>query len=143
MNNPGRIARRFYLSPRLPALLLTFSLAMLLTACGGSSDETGSDPTTPSIGAGPDQSDIKGPVSLSWTAPEQRENGDELDITELGGYELRYRPADGGPFETVIIDDPWTMEYYIEWLEGTYEFQIAAFDDSGLYSEFITLHPDS
>lgn len=84
MNNSGRIARRFYLSLRLPALLLTLSLAMLLTACGGSSDETGSDPTNPSTGAGPDQSDIKGPVSLSWTAPEQRENGDELDITELG-----------------------------------------------------------
>src|SRR5690606_41958370 len=77
VNNSGRIARRFYLSLRLPALLLTLSLAMLLTACGGSSDETGSDPTNPSTGAGPDQSDIKGPVSLSWTRSEERRVGKE------------------------------------------------------------------
>src|SRR5690606_41476353 len=84
VNNSGRIARRLYPSLRLPALLLTLSLAMLLTACGGSSDETGSDPTNPSTGAGPDQSDIKGPVSLSWTAPEQRENGDRSEERRVG-----------------------------------------------------------
>lgn len=125
---------------RQAAVLSMLCLTLLLSACGGGSGDSGTSTDTPPPTT--TDPDFKGPVSLSWTPPAQRENGDELDITELGGYELRYRQGTDQKYISVIIDDPWTTDYYIEWLEGRHEFQIAAFDNTGLYSEFVSLQPE-
>lgn len=124
--------------------LSTLCLTLLLSACGGGSGDSGgtSTDTPPPTTTDPDLDEFKGPVSLSWIPPARRENGDELDITELGGYELRYRQGTDQKYISVIIEDPWTTDYYIEWLEGRHEFQIAAFDNTGLYSEFVPLQPE-
>lgn len=130
---------RFSRGQRHGSFLLALCLAFLLGGCGGSGDD--STDTPPAAGTDPDNADFKGPVSLTWEPPIQRENGDELNITELGGYELRYRSESSEKFISVIIEDPWATDYYIEWLEGRHEFQVAAFDNTGLFSEFVTLEP--
>jgi hypothetical protein len=73
--------------------------------------------------------------------PVVRENGDYLDITELGGYELRYRLATATTFTYVTINDPWMNYYNFPWLEGNYVLQIAAFDKNGVYSNFVDIAP--
>jgi len=82
-----------------------------------------------------------GPVALSWAPPIQRENGKNLDITELGGYEIRYKKEDDANYTYVTIKDAFTDQYRFSWLEGNYEFQIAAFDKNGIYSNFADLRP--
>lgn len=84
---------------------------------------------------------VAGPVALNWSPPIKRENGRTLDITELGGYELRYKKLDAGNFTYVTIDSAWTTNYIFPWLEGEYIFQIAAFDKNGNYSNFADVHP--
>lgn len=84
-------------------------------------------------------SSVSGPVGLSWTAPSKRENGSYLDITELGGYELRYKKTTDAKFTYVTINDPWTNTYNFPSLNGDYIFQIAAFDKNGVYSPFVDL----
>jgi len=59
-----------------------------------------------------------------------------LDITELGGYRLRYKAVDDSKYTYITINDPWTTTYNFSWLEGEYIFEIAAFDDAGLLSDF-------
>lgn len=143
MNNADNLNSLCYQQPwRHTAALITLCLALVLGACGGGEGGNDSGSTPLPSGVDPDTTDIKGPVSLSWTPPVQRENGDELDITELGGYELRYRLETEQKYISVIIEDPWTTDYYIEWLEGRHEFQVAAFDNTGLYSEFVSLQPE-
>lgn len=85
--------------------------------------------------------EINGPVQVYWTPPSQRENGDFLDITELGGYELRYKRKTDIRFTSVIINDSYTDAYYFDYLEGEYEFQIAVFDTKGVYSVFVPVNP--
>jgi len=80
-----------------------------------------------------------GPVSLSWTAPTLRQNGTPLDITEIAGYEIRYKLATDANFTYISINDAWTNSYTFAWLEGLYIFQLAAFDKDGLYSDFVTV----
>ena len=80
-------------------------------------------------------------MALRWEVPTQRENGDYLDITEIGGYELRYKLTGASSYTYLTIDDPWQQEYIFDWLSGSYEFQIAVFDKNGLYSQFIKLNP--
>ncbi len=82
---------------------------------------------------------VAGPVGISWTAPNKRENGDYLDITELGGYEIRYKKLSDAKFTYISINDAWTSSYSFPWLEGEYVFQIAAFDKNGVYSPFVDI----
>jgi hypothetical protein len=84
-------------------------------------------------------SSVAGPVGLRWTAPSKRENGNYLDITELAGYELRYKKSTDAKFTYVTINDPWTNTYNFPSLNGDYVFQIAAFDKEGVYSPFVDL----
>lgn len=86
-------------------------------------------------------STVTGPVYLTWNVPNKRENGDYLDITDMGGYELRYRRTADPDFTYITINDPWTTSHALNITQGTYEFQIAAFDKNGLYSQFISLAP--
>lgn len=86
-------------------------------------------------------SPVSGPVYLTWKVPNQRENGDYLDITDVGGYELRYRRTTDADFTYVTINDPWTTRHNLTLTEGIYEIQIAAFDKNGLYSQFVNLVP--
>lgn len=83
---------------------------------------------------------MAGSVQLNWNIPTQRENGEPLYSSELGGYEVRYRKLPTTEF-TYITVEPWKTEYIFAWLEGTYEFEIAAFDANGLYSHFVPLPP--
>ena len=79
---------------------------------------------------------VAGPVGLTWIAPKLREDKTTLDITELGGYRLRYKAIEDSKYTYITINDPWTTTYNFSWLEGDYLFEIAAFDDAGLLSEF-------
>jgi len=82
---------------------------------------------------------VAGPVGLSWTPPDKRENGVYLDVADLGGYEIRYKKTTDTKYTYISINDPWTNTYNFEWLEGSYVFQIAAFDKNGVYSPFVDI----
>lgn len=82
---------------------------------------------------------LKGPVDLCWTQPILREDGEILDLDELGGYELRYKFKEDPVFTYMRIQDPGKTEHRFNWLEGDYEFQIAAYDRDGVYSNFVNL----
>lgn len=86
-------------------------------------------------------SEVSGVVRLEWDRPEFRENGEYLEGDEIGGYELRYRQVGQEEFQTVIVNDGWDEAHELGELVGRYEFTIAAFDNNGLYSEFVNLAP--
>jgi len=80
--------------------------------------------------------DVAGPVGLTWIAPKLREDKSALDITELGGYQIRYKSIKDSKYIYITIKDAWTTTYNFSWLEGSYIFEIAAFDDAGVLSDF-------
>lgn len=84
---------------------------------------------------------VKGPVGLSWQAPSKRENGSYLDVTEVGGYEIRYKLVNSSTYTYITINNAWTDQYNFSWLDGDYIFQIAAFDKNGIYSDFADIRP--
>ena len=73
-------------------------------------------------------------VQLSWTIPTERENGDLMPVTELGGYELAYGCNNATDIQ--VINDPAIEVFVFTGLSGNCEFAIAAFDTDGLYSEW-------
>lgn len=92
-----------------------------------------------SSSSAPNAEHVAGPVGISWTAPDKRENGDYLDITDVGGYEIRYKKAVDTKYTYVTINDAFQNRYDFAYLDGDYVFQIAAFDKNGVYSSFVDI----
>jgi hypothetical protein len=107
------------------------------TSSAASSSSTGG--STGGTGGSTGAITVAGPLGLNWIAPTKRQDGTVLDINEIGGYELRYRAADKTNFTYISIIDAWTTQYNFAWLEGSYVFQVAAFDKNGVYSEFVNI----
>lgn len=84
---------------------------------------------------------MQGAVAIYWNAPSQRENGEYLDLQDVGGYEIRYRLRNQANYQSVRINDAYTDSYYFDYLEGDYQFEIATFDSTGLYSRFVPVMP--
>jgi hypothetical protein len=80
---------------------------------------------------------VAGPVGMNWIPPSQRRDGTVLDMSEIGGYEIRYKLASAADFTYVSINDAYTTQYNFPWLDGNYVFQVAAFDKNGVYSSFV------
>lgn len=76
---------------------------------------------------------------LKWSHPSQRENGEYLELDEIGGYELRYRQNTQAEFAYVVIPGSRTTSYAINSQQIGYQFEISTYDDNGLYSEFVPI----
>ncbi len=82
---------------------------------------------------------VAGPVGMNWIPPSQRQDGTVLDMTEIGGYEIRYKLTSAADYTYISITDAWTTQYNFAWLDGNYIFQVAAFDKNGVYSNFVNV----
>jgi hypothetical protein len=77
-------------------------------------------------------------LTLEWTPPTERENGRYLELTEIGGYEIRYRLTNESSYKTLKVGPNVNRHTFTDLL-GDYEFKIAAFDTDGLYSKFVII----
>lgn len=114
------------------------------SSIGVSSSAPALAPSTVSSAASSSQSStaegIDGPVVIYWSIPTFRENGDYLDVTEIGGYELRYKLKSESNYNTIHIDSGFTDTYYFDYLQGDYEFEIATFDNNNTFSDFVAIN---
>ncbi len=75
-------------------------------------------------------------AKLTWTHPNQRENGQYLELDEIGGYEIRYRKSTDSRYTYILINSNKVTEYTHADANDT-EFEIAVFDTNGVYSRFV------
>ncbi|MCH8532332.1 MAG: fibronectin type III domain-containing protein [Saccharospirillum sp.] len=84
-----------------------------------------------------------GSVSLYWSEPMERVNGDKLEPGEITGYVIRYRDSADARYQTVYIENGLTFQYHFEKISNPRNvvFQVAAVDKNGIFSDFITAQP--
>jgi len=122
-----------------PAVSSSSSAPAVISSSSSSSSKPAVSSSSSSSANSSSPSHVAGPIGISWTAPTKRENGTDLYIEELGGYEIRYKKLTDTQYTYVSINDAWTQQYKFDWLEGDYVFQIAAFDKNGVYSPFVDI----
>jgi hypothetical protein len=113
-----------------------------VVSSSSSSSAANSSASSVASSSGNEGFQVAGPVYLRWNIPNLREDGAALNITELGGYEVRYRRATEAEYTYVSVEDAYKNELNLSWLEGNYVFEVAAFDKNGLYSRFIKIKPN-
>lgn len=108
--------------------LMVYLVLCLSMLCGAVSAQTpGAAVVAPSL-------------QFNWVPPIAREDGTALPVGEIGGYEFRYRLKGASTFSYLVIDNSVAKSYVFTGLAaGDYEFQIAAFDTDGLYSNFVAI----
>jgi hypothetical protein len=82
-------------------------------------------------------------ITLTWSHPTARENGDPLGIEEIGGYEIRYKLPTDTQFTYIQIPGNTTTIYMAPRITmDTALIEIAAYDTNGLYSRFVEVKPE-
>jgi hypothetical protein len=113
------------------------------SASVNSSSKSSSSATLSSSSTPPSSSSVSSNanVRVEWITPSSRENGAYLELDEIGGYEIRYRPKNSSFYLQEIITDKYATYYERTDITDDASFQIAVFDTNGLYSRFIQLTP--
>lgn len=102
-----------------------------------SQEPTSQEPTPTPLPSDTPQSFGNASAIVSWNIPTTRENGEDLALTDIGGYEILYRRYDEVIFRSLTVSDQSQSERLVEGLApGRYEFFVLAFDEEGLYSDF-------
>lgn len=149
VNNAGKVIADIYIPPASSAASsssvssapsVSSSSPAAVSSSSSSKAAVSSSSSSLSNSSASSAQSVAGPVGLSWAPPDKRENGEYLNITDVGGYEIRYKKATDTKYTYISITDAWTNTYNFAWLEGDYVFQIAAFDKNGVYSPFVDIH---
>lgn len=117
--------------------LLALSGCQIDSADFGSTGATGNSGTSNSGGSGDDS--VARALTLYWSAPVERLNGEPMDFTDIGGYEIRYRAMNSDNYTNIVIDNPAVEQYSFDALTNVNDlvFEVAVFDANGIYSEFV------
>ncbi len=76
-------------------------------------------------------------AALDWSIPSTRVNGEPLQLSEIGGYEIRYKNVNDDNYIIIKINDGYAQSFIFDELpEGDYQFMIAVYDTDGVYSDF-------
>lgn len=131
----------------LTATLLSFAL----TACqiealptqATDNSTTATNANDPGSEASPSQPGPRKDVMVYWQAPTARVNGSAMPRSQIGGYELRYRPESSTQYTTVTLSPETTQHLLIEQPNAEQlEIEVAVFDNQGIYSDFVRAIPN-
>jgi hypothetical protein len=120
-------------------ILAVFIVLILMSACS-SEENYGLDGGSGTSGGGIVQGAA---ISLSWTAPYEREDGTPISMSEIAGYRVYYGTSQGDYSEGVDITDSSTMQVTLNNVpSGTYYIVVTTYDIDGVESayseEFVT-----
>jgi hypothetical protein len=81
-----------------------------------------------------------GSVTLYWSRPVERFNGDLLENSDIAGYAIRYRHQSDTRFTRIFVENDGVNSFYFDAIQDPANtlFQVAAVDQAGLYSNYET-----
>ena len=77
---------------------------------------------------------------IGWRQPDARENGAYLELSEIGGYQIRYKTPTATAYNYITIEGNTTTDYEFNKSIIGLKFEIAVYDSNGLYSDFVVIN---
>lgn len=87
-----------------------------------------------------------GDVSLYWYEPTERANGETIELSEIGGYEIRYKQDDDDSYTVLTVEctsDDYTTDGRCKKdlsdipNPDDQTIEVAVFDTDGIYSDYV------
>jgi len=79
-------------------------------------------------------------VSLSWTAPSEREDNQSMSLSDIAGYKIYYSTSKDNYNNSVNVNDSTAEGYTVKkLLSGTYYFVVTTLDTDGRESKYSTV----
>jgi hypothetical protein len=114
-----------------------------MLGCGGGGGGGGgislASSTVSSIKSSFSSSSIAISGTLTWSHPRSRTNGNYLELEDIGGYEIRYKPLNNDNYQNITIVGNGTLSYKLDSVDPNSEVEIAVYDTMGLYSDFVSV----
>ena len=82
-------------------------------------------------------------ATIQWSHPTARENGSYLNLDEIGGYQIRFKNINANDASYTYISIPGNLltKYTLPMtVIKNIKFEIAVYDNKGLYSEFVPIN---
>ena len=76
-------------------------------------------------------------ISIYWSAPTQRVNGDTITLSDIAGYEIRYKEKSDTDYSYVLIANGKQDQAQLTDINkhGSYPFEVAAIVNYGIYGQ--------
>ena len=116
----------------ITSIIYAIFIAAQLTACSTEENIGGADAGA-GAGAGVTSLSL---LSLSWTAPSEREDNTPISMSEIAGYRIYYGTAPGDYQYEIEVNDAYNAEADISLLPGNYYAVITTVDVDGRESMF-------
>lgn len=78
---------------------------------------------------------VSGPVTLTWQAPTERQDGSYLNPADIAGFKVRYK-LNGASEYTQVAVAAGVSSYALGFLQGDYSIEVATEDTQGALSSF-------
>jgi hypothetical protein len=125
---PAFKQKKTLLTPYLRLVLLVFTVFSAVTLAGCNLVPGGLDRSS------------TGSVTLYWSRPIERFNGELLEESDIAGYSIRYRHESKPSFTRIFIENDGVNSYFFKAVKDPAKtiFQVAAVDQAGIYSNYET-----
>ncbi len=110
-------------STKLTNVIALIFASTLLTACGGG----GGGSTADDGGGGNPPPSGSGSITLSWVAPATRTDGNQLSLSEVGGYKV-YIGTSSGNYNAPVDVGTATTHTFNDLGQGNYYLAVAVYD---------------
>lgn len=110
-----------------------------ISSSASSSDNGGIDAASSTSSSSVDNNG--GMQTYTWSHPTSRKNGAYLELDEIGGYEIRFKPSLNNDFIYLTLEGNETTSFSSDLIPTNSIVEIAIYDINGLYSDFIGIEP--
>lgn len=94
-----------------------------------------------SVNSSSSSSSVDNQKTFSWSHPKFRENGNFLELDEIGGYELRFKQNPNEDFVYLTIEGNETTSLSTDFIPNNSIVEISTYDTNGLHSNFVAIQP--
>ena len=113
------------------------------TLANANSSRSSSSKSSTSSSSNSSSASIQKTITLNWTHPSKRENGQFLELDEIGGYEIRFKQPTYDNYTYILLTGNRTTSFSTDLIPPNSSIEIAVYDTNELYSSFAPISAEA
>ena len=116
-----------------------FTVRTLANANSSHSNSSKSSTSSANSSANSSSANTNKTTTIRWNHPNKRENGQFLELDEIGGYEIRFKQPAYNNYTYILLTGNRTTSFSTDLIPTNSTIEIAVYDTNKLYSSFTSI----